>query len=343
MPSTSRSPAAGKEPLTIAEIAELTGVSVATVSKVVNGRSDVAAATRGLIESVITEHGYRRKRRPPAPAPLIELVFNVLGGEYAMEIIAGVERIARRHHMGVVVSGLQWRDTPEAAWMGDMLTRRPTGLITVTCSPSETQRQQLRTRGIPFVVVDPVAEPAQVPSVGATNWTGGVEATRHLLELGHRRIGIIGGPPQALHSRARLDGFRAALDAAGVAADPELIRFGEFRIDDGVVHTRAMLALPDPPTAVFACSDAYAVGAYQAAHELGIRIPDQLSVVGFDDIPPVTWLTPPLTTVRQPLTGMAEEAAAMVISLARGEPLPRTRVVLATDLLVRGSTGPPPR
>ena len=120
-----------------------------------------------------------------------------------MEIIAGVERIARRHHMGVVVSGLQWRETPEPAWMGDMLTRRPTGLITVTCSPSQTQRQQLRTRGIPFVVVGPVAEPAHVPSVGATNWTGGVEATRHLLELGHRRIGIIGGPPQALHSPSR--------------------------------------------------------------------------------------------------------------------------------------------
>jgi DNA-binding LacI/PurR family transcriptional regulator len=128
-----------------------------------------------------------------------------------------------------------------------------------------------------------------------------------------------------------------------VAADPALIRSGDFLIDDGVVHTRAMLDLSEPPTAVFACSDAYAVGAYKAAYELGVRIPEQLSVVGFDDIPPATWLTPPLTTVRQPLTGMAEEAAAMVISLARGQPLPRMRVVLATDLMVRGSTGPPPR
>jgi DNA-binding LacI/PurR family transcriptional regulator len=245
--------------------------------------------------------------------------------------------------MGVVVSGLQWRHAPERAWMGDMLARRPTGLITVFCSPTEAQRQQLRTRGIPFVVVDPVAEPADVPWVGATNWAGGVEATRHLLELGHRRIGIIAGPPHALPGRARLDGYRAALDEAAVAADPALIRCGDFLVDDGLVHTRAMLDLSEPPTAVFACSDAYAVGAYKAAYELGVRIPEQLSVVGFDDIAPATWLTPPLTTVRQPLTGMAEEAAAMVISLARGQPLPRMRVVLATDLMVRGSTGPPPR
>jgi LacI family xylobiose transport system transcriptional regulator len=343
MPRASRRPTSGTEPLTIAEIAKLTGMSVATVSKVVNGRADVAAATRGMIESVINKRGYRRQRRPAPPAPLIELVFDVLGGEYAMEIITGVERVARQHRLGVVVSGLDWCHTPGRGWIEDMLTRRPAGLITAFCSPTPAQRQQLRARGIPYVVVDPVAEPADVPSVAASNWTGGLDATRHLLDLGHRRIGIIAGPPQALLSRARTDGYRAALDAAGVAASPELIRSGEFRIDEGIDHTHALLDLPDPPTALFACSDGYAVGVYKAAHERGIRIPDELSVVGFDDIPPVSWLMPPLTTVRQPLAGMAEEAAMMVIALARGEPLPRTRVVLATELVVRGSTAAPAR
>ena len=191
-------------------------------------------------------------------------------------------------------------------------------------------------------MVDPVAEPGvRFPSVSVNNWGGGLSATRHLLDLGHRRIGIIAGPAYALAGRARLDGYRAALDAAGVAMDPTLIHTGNFQIADGVTHTRALLQLPEPPTAIFACCDRYAIGVYQVAYEMNLRIPCDLSVVGFDDIPPAAWLTPALTTVHQPLADMAGAAVSIAVDLAHGKQPTRNGVVFSTDLMLRGSTTAP--
>jgi DNA-binding LacI/PurR family transcriptional regulator len=326
--------------LTAVEVAELAGVSVATVSKVLNGRSGVGAETRQLIEGVINEHGHRRHRRPAA-APLIEIVLPYLMGVYPMEIISAVERAVRPHEMGVVVSGLEGADHPDSAWMKRMMRRRPAGILTVFCTPTPEQREQLRAREIPLVVVDPIVEPAGVPSVATGNWSGGLEVARHLLEFGHRRIGVITGPEGALASRARLDGFRAGLDEAGIPWEPALVRPGRFRVDDGAVCAQELLALSEPPTAIFVFSDAMSAGVYRAAHELGIRIPDQLSVVGYDDTAPASWLHPALTTVRQPLAEMAQDATAMILALARGDTPAHTRVLLATELIVRASTGPP--
>jgi LacI family transcriptional regulator len=196
------------------------------------------------------------------------------------------------------------------------------------------QIARLNARSIPFVVVDPAGEPTPgVPSVGATNWNGGLTATRHLLELGHTRIGMIGGPPGMLCSRARVDGYRAALETAGLTVDPELIRWGTFHVEAGYDHGRALLQLLEPPTAIFAGSDLQAFGVYEAARVLGVEIPRQLSVIGFDDLPMARWVGPPLTTVRQPLTEMAATAARLV--LGQGED---RRVELATTLVLRQST-----
>jgi len=335
--------AAGQPP-TISQIAELAGVSVATVSKVVNGRSEVAPETRALVETVIRERGYRNQKKRAGPAALLELVFHELEGAYALEIIKGVADVAREHHLAVVLSELQGRHTPGRGWIEGVLRRRPTGVIAIFSGLTDPQRDQLRTRQIPLVLVDPTGEPRhEYPSVGAGNWNGGLSATRHLLDLGHRRIGVITGPAHTLSSRARLDGYRAALDAAGVPIDPALIREGDFNVEDGIAHARALFGLADPPTAIFACNDAQAIGAYQAAHEAGLRVPHDLSLVGFDDLPPAQWMVPPLTTVRQPLADMAGAAATMVVTLARGEQLPRNRVELATELVVRSSTAPPTR
>ncbi|MGP3966813.1 LacI family DNA-binding transcriptional regulator [Streptomyces sp. 6N223] len=330
------------EPLTIAQIADRAGVSVATVSKVVNGRTDVAPDTRALIEGVIREHGYRRQKRAGRPAALLELVFHELRGMYGVEIFNGVQRVAREHRLAVVLSELQGSHTPGRGWVEDVLARRPTGVISVFSGPTDDQSHQLRSRGIPFVLLDPSGEPGhEAPSVGANNWSGGLTATRHLLGLGHRRIAVITGPPHALASRARLDGYRAAMDMADVPLDPALIRTGDFQIADGLTHTRELLTLPHPPTAVFACNDGEALGVYQAAAEAGLRIPDDLSVIGFDDLPPAPWTIPPLTTIRQPLSQMATAAATMVMSIARGKEPPHNRVELATELIIRRSTAPP--
>ncbi|GAB3153317.1 LacI family DNA-binding transcriptional regulator [Microbispora hainanensis] len=328
-------------PLTIAQIAELAGVSPATVSKVVNGRSEVAPETRALVEGLIREHGYRRQKKRPTTAPLIELVFNELEGAYAMEVIKGVEHVAREHGLAVVVSELQDHQPPATGWIEGVIGRRPHGVIVVFSGLTRAEHEQLRTRDIPVVLVDPTGDPGhEVPSVGAGNWSGGLSAARHLLELGHRRIALITGPAHALSSRARLDGFRAAMDAAGVPTDPELVRQGDFSAEDGLAHARSLLAMPRPPTAVFAFNDAQAMGVYQAAHEMGLRIPDELSVVGFDDLPMAQWLIPALTTVRQPLTEMAAAATAMVVAIARGESPAQNRIELTTGLVVRGSTAP---
>jgi DNA-binding LacI/PurR family transcriptional regulator len=321
--------------VTIAHIADAAGVSVPTVSKVVNGRDDVAPETRARVERLLEEHGYRR----PAPgrdsrAQLLDVVFNELESPWAMEIIKGVEEVARENGLGVVLSAQEGPGALGRTWIEAVAARRSAGLILVVSELTSQQIARLRARAIPFVVVDPAGEPAAgVPSVGATNWNGGLTATRHLLELGHTRIGMIGGPPGMLCSRARVDGYRAALETAGLAVDPELIRWGTFHVEAGYENGQALLALPDPPTAIFAGNDLQAFGVYEAARVLGVDVPRQLSVVGFDDLPMARWVGPPLTTVRQPLTEMAATAARLV--LGQGED---RRVELATTLVLRQST-----
>ncbi|MDY0812727.1 LacI family DNA-binding transcriptional regulator [Kitasatospora purpeofusca] len=326
---------------TLAEIAQEAGVSAPTVSKVLNGRADVAPATRERVEGLLLRHGYRR-RGGGRVSPLLELVFHELESAWAVEVIRGVENAAREEGLSIVLSESAGRLSPGQSWVDGVLARRPTGVVLVLSGLDRSQREQLAGRGIPFVVMDPAGDPGRdVPAVGTTNWDGGLAATRHLLDLGHRRIGLIGGPARMMCSRARTDGYRAALDIAGVPYDPELVRAGDFHHESGRRAGLELLTLPDRPTAVFAGNDLQALGLYEAARELGLRIPEDLSVVGFDDLPLARWVGPPLTTVRQPLTEMAETAARLVIDLARGGRPGNLRVDLATSLVERGSTAPP--
>jgi len=319
-------------------------VSVPTVSRVLNGRADVSAATRTRVEALISEHGYqRRSATSVAPAPVIDVVFHELDGAWAVEVMRGVTLVAREEGLMVNLSESAPRVVPGQGWVDAVLTRRPTGVILVVFDVSPAQHSQLTARGIPFAVLDPAGEPSEgVPAIGSANWNGGMAAARHLLDLGHRRIGVIGGPPSLLCSRARLDGYRAAMDMAGVPIEPALVRSGDFHVEGGYDSGLELLRLPEPPTAVFAGSDLQALGVYEAARELGVRIPGELSVVGYDDLPVARWVGPPLTTVHQPLAEMAEMAARMVITMSRGaEPVTR-RLDLATSLVVRQSTAPPP-
>nr|WP_205831167.1 LacI family DNA-binding transcriptional regulator [Microbispora sp. CL1-1] len=326
--------------MTVAEIAHLAGVSAPTVSRVLNGHAGVALATRQRVEAVLREHGYRR--RDSEPAAIIELVFHALESLWALEIIQGVEQVAREHELAVVLTEMQGRLTPGRAWTEQVLARRPTGVVAVFSELTVQQQSQLATRSIPLVVLDPTGEPLhETPSVGATNWTGGMAATRHLLDLGHRRIAMLSGPTQWPCCRARLDGYRAAMDAAGVPVDPALVRTSTLYVEGGLRDGTELLRLPDPPTAVFCSNDLQALGMYEAARRAGVRIPDDLSVVGFDDLSFTQWAGPPMTTVRQPLVQMGAAAARMVLALSEGERLEQHRVELATTLVVRDSTAPP--
>lgn len=327
-------------PVTISYIAETAGVSVPTVSKVINGRAGVSAGTRARVEALINEYGYQ-KSSAPSRSNQLDLVFDELESMWGVEIIRGVQRAARKNGVGVVLSEFGPQRNAIRYWIDDALDRRPACVVTVAqLSPDE--RDRLRARGIPFVVFDPTAElPDDVPFVGATNWSGGRSATRHLTSLGHRRVAMVAGPDEVLCCRARFDGYRAALEAAGLAVDPALVVRAELTREAGHAAAVDLLGRPDRPTAVFASNDLQALGVYQAAREAGLRIPDDLSVVGFDDLPVAALVEPPLTTVHQPLVEMAAAATELALALGRGETPPQVGLELATTLTVRRSTAPP--
>ncbi|MFF4253470.1 LacI family DNA-binding transcriptional regulator [Streptomyces sp. NPDC001663] len=329
--------------VTITEIARQAGVSVPTVSRVVNGRSDVSPRTRAKVEDLLLRYGYRKRTAASAPgAALLDLVFNDLDSPWAVEIIRGVEEVAHAAGVGTVVSAIHGRSGDAREWMRNLRARASDGVILVTSALEPVLHEELRALGVPLVVVDPAGSPAlDVPTIGAANWSGGMAATEHLLSLGHRRIGLIAGPPRLLCSRARLDGYRAALEGAGIALDETLVVPGDFHPESGFTGCNALLDLPEPPTALFAASDQMALGAIEALRRRGLRVPEDMSVVGFDDLPEVRWSAPPLTTVRQPLADMGKLAVRTVLRLARDEQPDSPRVELGTELVVRSSTAPP--
>jgi LacI family transcriptional regulator len=339
---------------TLASIAAEAGFSLPTVSKVVNGRSDVAPETRDLIERLLDKHGYPRQRAVARPSGragtrrayrsgLIDLVFNGLDSPWSAVILRGVEEFCSAHRIGAAVSAVRHGNARPASWTSTLASHDTDGVILVTSELTDDNLRRLRADQIPLVVVDPANMPdPDVPSVGATNWAGGLAATQHLLDRGHRRIAAITGPAEYLCSRARLDGYRSALERAGVAYQPALVRHGNFLNDGGFARGGELLDLEPRPTAIFSGNDEQALGVYEAARQRGLTIPQDLSVVGFDDLPVARWVSPPLTTVRQPLAEMGRVAAEMILQLVEETPLRSKRVELSTELVVRESCGAPP-
>ena len=328
--------------VTIADIAQRSGLSPATVSKVLNGRPDVSAGTRLLVQEALVSAGYRRRGSVESP-PLIDVVFNDFDSPWAIELVRGAAAAAQAEGLTVAFTALSEGDE-RRIWFDHITSRGTRGIMLLLSKLTERQRGELAARGLPFVVIDPTAEPGpEVSSVGATNWAGGLAATKHLVELGHRRIGVITGPPELLCSRARLDGYRSALETAGLAFDDELVLSGDFRMKAGYEQAQVLFGRRRRPTAIFAGNDLSALGVLRAARDAGLRVPDDLSVVGFDDIPLAEWSTPSLTTVRQPLIEMAAVAVRILLGSSGSDESLGRRVELATDLVVRESTAPPRR
>jgi LacI family transcriptional regulator, galactose operon repressor len=336
---------------TLATVAASAGVSIATVSKVVNGRTDVGPATRARIETLLREHDYVGPRRdvPRAtPVPTVELVFEGKINAYGVEIIQGVLETARDFPAAVATSvrASGHPDVPQervVAWARDLAAGGRRAVIAVVSDLTPGDLAALTLARLPLVLIDPLNLPrARVTSVGSTNFAGGLVATQHLLGLGHRRIAYIGGPLTAQCNQARMHGYRSAMEAEGERAREEYVRHGHFRFEDGVRLGAAVLDLPEPPTAVFAGSDESAAGVIEAARARGLRIPEDLSLVGFDDTQIARFVSPPLTTVRQPLREMGAVALRAALRLAAGEELESHHVELATELVVRNSTAPPP-
>ncbi|MFI9344613.1 LacI family DNA-binding transcriptional regulator [Streptomyces sp. NPDC052773] len=332
---------------TLAVVAREAGVSVPTASKVVNGREDVAPETRRRVTEALDRLGYvRRPRFDPARTPgMVDLVVQSLAGSWSGAVLHGAEEAAHDAGLDVVVSAALSRNRaarPERGWLDKLSARGSAGVLLNLPELTDAQFAWLEQHRIPFVLIDPVLEPPPgVVSVGAANWQGGVMATEHLLSLGHERIAVLTGRRRSMCGGARLAGYRSALASAGLPHRPEYIRHAGFDEAAARRQMRELLDLPQPPTAVFACSDGMALGAYEALAERGLRVPDDMSVVGFDDLPEARWAAPALTTVRQPVSEMAATALRLLVRMMDGERPESTRTELSTRLIVRESTAAP--
>ncbi|MFB7897836.1 LacI family DNA-binding transcriptional regulator [Streptomyces xiamenensis] len=340
-------PAATAAGPTLAVIAREAGVSVPTASKVANGREDVSPETRRRVTEVLDRLGYvRRPRITAGRAPaLVDLVMHQLDSPWSGAVLHGVEEAAHEAGVSVVVSAALTRTRggrPERGWLDRLRARGSAGMLFNLAELSTAQYNWLDQHGIPFVLIDPVLEPPPgVTSVGATNWQGGVSATEHLIALGHRRIAVIGGFRRKQCSTARLAGYRSAMAAAGLRVPPEYVGYGGFSEEGARREMERLLALPAPPTAVFTCSDPMGLGACRALAARGVRVPRDMSVVSFDDLPQARWASPGLTTVRQPLAEMAGTALRLLLRRMAGDRPEGVRTELSTRLVLRDSTAPP--
>lgn len=331
----------------MATVAASAGVSVATVSKVLNGRSDVSEATRARVQEVLREHEYVGRRPEPVERPTVELFYQGFLNSYSVEVIQGVVEAGQAADVDVIVSSRpphpQGRNAGRAQpWVRALAATGRRAAIGITCELTAADLAALSRARLPLVVVDPIniAQP-DVTSVGSTNFAGGMAATQHLLSLGHRRIAYLGGPPTSGCNQARMNGFRGAMEAAGAQVPKEYVWLREFLYDDGLAGGAALLDLPEPPTAIFAGSDETALGAIEAARARGLRVPEDLSVIGFDDTQVARLASPQLTTIRQPLREMGAVALRTALQLAAGEKVDSHHVELATRLIVRSSATEP--
>lgn len=327
---------------TIAEIATKAGVSIPTVSRVLNSRPDVAPETREHVERIIQESGFIRSRAAHAlrqgSSGVVDLVVPDLDSPYTVEVVRGVAEAIERTGLRLALAFTHNTNQLEQHWLAKVIDSATDGVILLLTRGQSQPLDELRRRKIPFVVVDHRGELGiDVPSVGATNWLGGRTATEYLLELNHRRIGIISGQANLRCSLDRIAGYRAALEAAGVPIEPDLIRPGDYIQSTGYEQTCALLDLPEPPSAIFAGCDLQAMGVYSALRARGMSIPDQMSVIGFDDVQLSAMVTPTLTTIRQPLAEMGRMATTMLLRQIAEEPLDSMRAELTTSLIIRES------
>ncbi len=326
--------------VTVREIAAATGMSIATVSRALNDHDTVAPHTRDLVHQAAERLGAQRPDQAPRPAG--ERVYlrcpYVLTDYFGLIVSSIAETVELHGRQLVLTAGEAAQRTP---LLRDLERHDGIGGIIVILPPEPgADLVELQRRRIPFVVVDPrTTLPPDIVSVSAAHFAGARKVTAHLVGLGHRRIGVIGGPTEWLASDARLAGHNAALADVGVLPAGELLRAIEPTTEQGRRAAGALLDLPQPPTALVAFNDKAAVGAMQAAAERGLRVPHDLSVTGFDDIDLAEATN--LTTVRQPLPEMGRMAVSLLVRLLERHQLDALHVELATHLVVRASTAPP--
>jgi DNA-binding LacI/PurR family transcriptional regulator len=339
-------PLPGHPAATIADVAARAGVGVATVSRVMNGSANVRPATRDRVLDAVRALNYRPSsiarslslQRTNVVAALLPWFTNPSAVQRVRGIVEGLSRSGYDLMVFDIESEDRQRRAFELFDRGD----RADGLLVVSTLPDESHVERLQAARIPCILVDAV-HPA-LPSIAVDDVAGGDIATRHLVELGHRRIALIGDTPPEFRfdwSRDRTRGYERALQAAGIDLRPEYVREGTRLLHVARAIATELLSLPERPTAIFAASDTQALGTLEAARALSIRVPEDLSVVGFDDIEVASYVG--LTTVRQPLLESGRRGAELLLRALGGRPVDLRTELLPLELVVRSTTGPAPR
>jgi len=341
--------------VTIHQVAQSAGVSVSTVSRVLNGRSDVSDETRLAVERAARTHGYEPRRLvaggPARPLRerfdlagkhvngLVGITTTTSGTAYFSTILEGITEALAERDMWALVCPTRQEHDREVSALKRLMGSEMVGALLLLPEESPEELRALKKEGLVFAVVDPLHDLGpDIPVVSAANFSGAYQATAHLLGLGHRRIGVITGRRDGFASRSRLQGHYAALAEAGVMPDPELEAEADFLVSGGAAGAERLLGSASPPTAIFAFNDCMAVGALHAARGRGLRLPEDLSVVGFDDTPEAEAAYPGLTTVHQPLRELGRMAVSLLVRLLDDRQFEPLHVELATRLVVRSST-----
>jgi LacI family transcriptional regulator len=326
--------------VTIIDVARLAGVSVSTVSKVINDRYGVAPQTYDKVMDIVSDLGYESSLVASSLRRHSTNVIGILVPEFepfSTELLKGISSAVE----GTGYELLAYSGNLEhnhVGWERRSLSRLAGTLIdgAVIVAPTAT----VTDATIPVVAVDPHTGRPGPSTVEADNVGGARAATQHLIELGHRRIAHVRGRTDLVSAQLREQGYREALEAAGLTFDPELVRVGGYRAAETTDAARELLTLPERPTAVFAANDLSAIRVMEIARELGLRVPEDLSVVGFDNVPEAANAVPALTTVAQPLHQMGAEAVRLLLGLLAGV-TSEEHLLLPATLVVRASTAPP--
>lgn len=329
--------------ITIQDVAKTAGVSVSTVSRVLNDKDDVAFETFEKVQRVIDELKYASSLAARGMRShrthVIGLVMPDVASPYCIEIMAGVNRVISQsdYHLLIYTNGdfKKYNNENQESQFVMLINGSITdGAIVVT-----PQTTNFFTTA-PLVIVDPNHEAPDSPAILSTNREGALDAMNYLIRLGHQRIGFITGQLHLLSAVHRLQGYKDGLAAAGIAVDEDLIQTGDFTTETAAFCTRKLLALNQPPTAIFASNDMSAMGVYQTAQLVGVCIPKDLSVIGFDNLREATFLKPPLTTIDQSIPEMGAIATELLIKLLKGETLEKKLHILTTTLVIRESCRP---
>ena len=327
-----------KQSVTIQDVAKTAGVSVSTVSRVLNGKVDVSSETQDRVRSVIDEMGYTTnlaaRSMRSLKKNLVGLIMPDIAYPFAVEVMRGVNQAIADSESDLLVyttgdvrkSGRASHEQKYVSLLNNSITD---GTIIVAPVTGEFSTDA------PIVSIDPLMSNPNYPSVHATNYQGAMDAMNYLLGLGHKRIGFICGRAELESSTRRLKGYRDALEQVELPVEENLIASGDYTTERGVKCTQELLSLDNPPTAIFASNDQTAMGVYQVAQKVGLRIPDDLSVVGFDNIMESKYMK--LTTVDQFIYEMGLVATQMLIKLINGEPLDSQTYKMHTQLIVRDS------